>query len=565
MLRSLYIKDIILIKEIEINFSDGLNIITGETGTGKSIIVNSINYITGEKSSPDIVRKDAVKGIIEAVFDVSDIPELKERFKDLLFDDELILRREIYASGRSRNFINDTPCNLSDLKDAGKYLIDLHGQHQHQSLLYPENYSLFIDRFGNFTNLSNDIKVLINDFRAKYNKREKLKRTKKDFENRKELLEFQFKEINKINISEEEEKELENEINILENSEKLFDLTSRIYIMLYESEDSIANNLATVLNQLDELVFIDSSFKNSIKEIDSARIICTEVANLMRDYKSHIEFNAEKLENLRLRMQDINMLKKKYGGSIKDILRKKEEINEELDRDFSLDKEIERLNNELSDISGKLIKKAEQLAEKRKNIKSDMEKLIEERLRILGIKDAVFKIEIKKRDKVNNFSEEFDEINYIGEDGIDDISFLISTIKIVEPKPLLKIASGGEISRIMLALKSVLSDADDIPVMVFDEIDIGISGRIAAVVGNELKNLAKNRQIVCITHLPQIAVKGKEHFSIKKYETVAETESSINKLTFRDRIEELARLIGGEKLTEINLLNAEEMLKKEDG
>ncbi|MFC1726005.1 DNA repair protein RecN [candidate division KSB1 bacterium] len=565
MLKSLTIKDIVLIKEVELDFSMGLNIITGETGTGKSLIVNSINYITGEKSSPEIVRKGAIKGIIEIVIDTSNIPSFKNDTFDLPEDEDLILRREIYASGKTRNFINDTPCSLSDLKDIGNILVDLHGQHQHQSLFYHENYPGFIDRFGKITGISGIVKDHLMKFKGIYNKRSKLIIEKKQFESKRELIEFQLNEIKKTNPAENEDSNLESEIRILENSEKLFELSNNVFKRLYEDENSLLDGLNIISNDLTELASIDKYFGNYTNEIESTRIICMETADFIRDYKSNIEFNSEKLEQLRLRLREIDILKRKYGGSITEVLQNKEKFENELDFDLNIDDLIANYDEELKDISKELLKNAKELSEKRKKISLEMEKVITEHLHHLGIKDAVFKINIERREPVNNFENEFGIINNIAEDGFDNVSFLISTIKNVEPRNLLKIASGGEISRIMLALKSALSEIDNIPVMVFDEIDSGISGRIASVVGSELKKLSAKRQILCITHLPQIAVKGESHFSIEKTDSEEITNSYVKKLTFEERIPEIARLLGGETVTEINLLNAEEMLRKDNG
>ena len=563
MLKSLTIKDIVLIKEVELELSPGLNIITGETGAGKSIIVNSIDYITGEKSSSENVKKGAKKGIIEVVFDLSEVD--KGQLEESIKEKELILRREIYATGNSRNFINDTPCSLSDLKDIGKYLVDLHGQHQHQSLFYPENYPKYLDRFGKFTELTDSIRDGLKKFKDLYEIRKKLIIRKKEFESKKELYEFQLKEINNLNPSEEEELSLEKEIKLLENSEKLFELSGRIYSILYENDSSIIDGLNDILNDFKRLADIDNIFNNSTAELESTVIICREIADLLRKYKSNIEFNPERLENLRIRLREYDFLKKKYGRSVKDILEKRKELSKELNTDSNIDEEIDDISHKLKKLSVELIEKSGILSERRKKTKTEMEHVITEHLKLLGVKNAVFEIEIAKKEKVNNFDEEFEKINFIGDDGSDQISFRISTLKDVETKPLLKIASGGEISRIMLALKSALSEVDEIPVMVFDEIDNGISGRIAAIVGKELKNLSRKRQIICITHLPQIAVKGDTHFSITKLDTNEVTNSYVKQLNYDERIEEIAKLIGGEKISEINRLNAEEMLKEENG
>ncbi|MHB8930182.1 MAG: DNA repair protein RecN [Melioribacteraceae bacterium] len=565
MLKSLLIKDYALIENIQVEFGKGLNIITGETGAGKSILIDAMGLLLGERASTEVVRKDTEKSVVEGIFDVKGNKKVRELLaaNDLENNDDLIVRREISLKGTNRCFLNDTPVTLNLIKEIGDLLVDLHGQHEHQSLLRTETH---IEMLDDFSNLESDLEK----FRAAHQKLNsflKEFRELRDKENllreKKELYEFQIKEIDEVNPQSGEEEKLEDELKILENSEKLLTAANEIYENLYDAENSIQDRLGETKNKLAELARIDKSFLEKLGECESAFAILNEISSFLRSYKERIDIEPERLEVARLRIGAINLLKKKYGGSVNSVIEHREKIGKEyeLAENFSAKiSELDKLINEARKECGVIAKK---LSQERKSISKKIKKEIEEALKSLGISDSIFEA------KITNQAADGNDDNFISVDGkkykfnscgYDEVEFFVSTNVGEDPKPLVKVASGGEISRIMLALKSILAKSDRLPILIFDEIDTGVSGRIAQKVGQVLKSLASFHQIVAITHLPQIAGLSDYHFAVEKKKSGDRVVSSISKLKDDDRIKEVAKLMSGEKITESALNGARELM-----
>ncbi len=565
MLKSLFIKDYALIENIQVEFGKGLNIITGETGAGKSILIDAMGLLLGERASTEVVRKDTEKSVVEGIFDVKGNKKVRELLaaNDLENNDDLIVRREISLKGTNRCFLNDTPVTLNLIKEIGDLLVDLHGQHEHQSLLRTETH---IEMLDDFSNLESDLEK----FRAAHQKLNsflKEFRELRDKENllreKKELYEFQIKEIDEVNPQSGEEEKLEDELKILENSEKLLTAANEIYENLYDAENSIQDRLGETKNKLAELARIDKSFLEKLGECESAFAILNEISSFLRSYKERIDIEPERLEVARLRIGAINLLKKKYGGSVNSVIEHREKIGKEyeLAENFSAKiSELDKLINEARKECGVIAKK---LSQERKSISKKIKKEIEEALKSLGISDSIFEA------KITNQAADGNDDNFISVDGkkykfnscgYDEVEFFVSTNVGEDPKPLVKVASGGEISRIMLALKSILAKSDRLPILIFDEIDTGVSGRIAQKVGQVLKSLASFHQIVAITHLPQIAGLSDYHFAVEKKKSGDRVVSSISKLKDDDRIKEVAKLMSGEKITESALNGARELM-----
>ncbi|MHB9040446.1 MAG: DNA repair protein RecN [Melioribacteraceae bacterium] len=565
MLKSLFIKDYALIENIQVEFGKGLNIITGETGAGKSILIDAMGLLLGERASTEVVRKDTEKSVVEGIFDVKGNKKVRELLaaNDLENNDDLIVRREISLKGTNRCFLNDTPVTLNLIKEIGDLLVDLHGQHEHQSLLRTETH---IEMLDDFSNLESDLEK----FRAAHQKLNsflKEFRELRDKENllreKKEYYEFQIKEIDEVNPQPGEEEKLEDELKILENSEKLLSAANEIYENLYDAENSIQDRLGETKNKLAELARIDKSFLEKLGECESAFAILNEISSFLRSYKERIDIEPERLEVARLRIGAINLLKKKYGGSVNSVIEHREKIGKEyeLAENFSAKiSELDKLINEARKECGVIAKK---LSQERKSISKKIKKEIEEALKSLGISDSIFEA------KITNQAADGNDDNFISVDGkkykfnscgYDEVEFFVSTNVGEDPKPLVKVASGGEISRIMLALKSILAKSDRLPILIFDEIDTGVSGRIAQKVGQVLKSLASFHQIVAITHLPQIAGLSDYHFAVEKKKSGDRVVSSISKLNDDDRIKEVAKLMSGEKITESALNGARELM-----
>ena len=565
MLKSLLVKDYALIGHINVEFGRGLNIITGETGAGKSILIDAMSLLLGERASTEVVRKGAQKSIVEGIFEVGGNKKVKKILDENEIDvlPELIMRREISLKGNNRCFLNDTPVTLNIIKDIGDLLVDLHGQHEHQSLLRTETHIEFLDEFGSTENFLKDYKEKFAQLTEASRKLSELRQRENILKEKKNIYQFQIREIDAVSPQVDEEEKINEELNILENSEKLSELTNSVYEVLYESENSVHDVLGKIENDIEELEKIDKSFSEIKSECESVVSLINDISQFVRNYKAKIDIDPEHLEELRNRLGAITMLKKKYGGSVKAIIEHRKKIGEEFELAENYSESIERLESEikrLREISGT---SAEALSKKREGILKKVQKEVRESLTFLGIEDSTFEVEIKqiaadKKDK------EFLIVNgkpfKYNSSGYDEVEFFISTNPGEDPKPLAKVASGGEISRVMLALKSILAKTDKLPLLIFDEIDTGISGRIAQKVGQALKNLAGFHQIISITHLPQIAGLADQHFAVEKALNDDRVVSSIKKLSKDERIKEVAKLMSGEKITEASLKGAKELM-----
>ncbi len=563
MLQSLSIKNFALIEEAEIFFEPGLNIITGETGAGKSILLGALSMILGERAAADTIRTGTERAVIEGKFSLNRIEPLIRllRENEIEFqNDEILLRREISLKGQNRCFINDTLITNALLKSIGDLLVDLHGQHEHQSLLRQEVHIQILDAYGRLENSVADVKshyAAVMDLKKKITG---IEEHKGSYAEKRELYLHQLKEITDVSPLPDEDEALLQEEKILSGAEKLFELTGKIYNALYEAESSVCGALAEVQKHLDELKLIDQRFSEISGQHQTARIMMEEIARWVGDYNHKINFDTARLEEIRVRLLAIQKLKKKYG-SIRETLAKKVELEEGLNLSEHFDAELEKLRKQLDGIVTAYVATASELSKGRKKAATGLDTKIVFEMKNLGMEHAQFKTEVKySEDSLSFVTVEGKNIK-AGSDGIDYVEFLISTNLGESMKPLVKVASGGEISRIMLSLKSVLAQSDNIPVLVFDEIDIGISGRVAQAAGKALFNLAQSHQTICITHLPQIAGVSQAHFSVVKSFAAGKTKTEIKKLSKNEKLHEVAKLLGGEKVTETTLQNALELIE----
>ncbi len=565
MLTSLEIKDYALIENIQVNFGNGLNIITGETGAGKSILIGALSLLLGERASIETVRKGSSKSIIEGLFEIGKhrkvIALLEENEIDL--GNELILRREISIKGSNRCFINDTPVQLSLVKQIGNLLIDLHGQHDHQSLLRNETHIDFLDEFCDLDSDLEQFNISRKELNDILNQIKTLKSNERKIKEKAELNQFQLKEITAVSPLENEDINIEKELLILENSEKLFESTSEIYEAVYDNENSIYDSVNNIKNKLAELSRIDEVFFQKLEDINSSLELLQDVANFVRNYKDKIDIDPQRIDEARNRARAIHLLKKKYGGTLENVLKLRSTIEEELGIADNFSEKIEQLSKSAETIREKVKKHAILLSEKRKTASKKIEKEIVKTLSYLGINDSKFEINFNV--EPNSSSENYimvdsKKINF-NSNGMDIVEFYISTNLGEDIKPLAKIASGGEISRVMLAIKSVLAKTEKLPLLIFDEIDTGVSGRIAQKVGKVLKDLAQTHQIISITHLPQIAAFADLHYSVEKEIKGERVISNIIPLNTESRISEIAKLLSGEKVTKSNIEAAKELIE----
>jgi DNA repair protein RecN (Recombination protein N) len=565
MIKSLQVKDYALIEHVNVEFGSGLNIITGETGAGKSILIDAMSLLLGERASTEVVRKDAAKSVVEGIFDVEHNKKVKKILEEneIEFSPELIMRREISVKGSNRCFINDTPVSLSLIKDIGNLLVDLHGQHEHQSLLRTETHIEFLDEYGNYEGLSEEFGGLFRQLSKLTSELNSLRKQESILAEKRDIYAYQIKEIDSIVPEDGEEEKLNEELNILENSEKLLELTSSVYESMYDDENSVNDQLGKIKDAIKELCSIDKSFSDVSSEIDSALTLINDISKFIRDYKSRVDVDPEHISKIRERLGSLNLLKKKYGGSIKAVIDHREKIGKEFDLAENYSENILKLETQIIELRKTCGAAAELISKKRKEIAKKIQIEVKEALGFLGITDSEFSIRINQL-QADEVSENYVLVNSkkykANQSGYDEVEFFITTNLGEDPKPLIKVASGGEVSRIMLALKTILAKNDKLPLLIFDEIDTGVSGRIAQKVGQALKSLAAYHQIISITHLPQIAALADHHYSVEKKTNEERVVSSISKLKENERIKEVAKLMSGEKITETSLNGARELM-----
>lgn len=571
MLKTLSIKNYALIDSAEIEFTSGLNIITGETGAGKTILIDALNLVLGDRASTETIRKGADKAVVEAVFGVATNKKVHAFLEhhELEGTEDVIVRREISAKGQTRCFINDTPVSVAHLKEIGDYLVDLHGQHEHQSLLRKETHIDLLDDFGGLEGIVMEYQKSYDALNQLFHEYDTLRQKERLLKERRDLYEFQIKEIDGVDPRSGEEGILEDELKILENSEKLFAMTTQLYQVLYEGEGAVFDQLVKARNQLEDLAGIDKLFEEAKKECNSAVAIVDELTKLIQSYNAKIEFNPERLAQIRERLGHLTLLKKKYGGSIDSIVQQREQLQKEFSIAENFESTLRSLEAEIDKERKKCTASAQRLSTKRHELTATIGKAVVAELAKLGIQNAHFDIAVENRvfDKTKTSRDGERAFVKLGKDfyeatpqGIDFVEFHLSTNVGEDLKPLVKVASGGEVSRVMLALKSILAKSDRLPSLVFDEIDVGISGRIAQAVGRSLKNLSQFHQIVAITHLPQIASLADTHFVVEKVESHGRTVSRLRTLTDEECVNEVAKLMSGEEITEAGLEGARELM-----
>ncbi|MBU5437560.1 DNA repair protein RecN [Tissierella sp. MSJ-40] len=557
MLVGLNISNFAIIENLKVNFTKGLNVLTGETGSGKSIIIEAIGIILGGRSSKELVRTGCQKAVLEGVFYLEDSsrikPLLDEYGIDLAADNLLIISREVYSNSPSISRINGRTVTLSMLNSITTYLVDIHGQHEHQSLLDTANHIKLIDSFGDteFEILKKDIEIKLNSLMKEKKKLKDLSMNSIERDREIDLLRYQLEEIDNANLTNEDEEEIDNEYRKLSNIKEISFGISEIIEVINNSDyenksimDLINRNISIIhnLKRYDEYLI---SFGNVLENI---RYELQDLNKDLRHYLDNINVDDERLDYLYERLNTVNKLKKKYGNTIAEILEYRESIYCRLEELLNNEKEIEIVNKNIEGLEKVLTDLSFNLSNKRKYISQILEERVTEELKILNMEKVFFKVNFEKN-------------QYFSENGFDKIEFLISTNPGEELKPLSRIVSGGEMSRIMLAFKSILAYYDQIPTLIFDEIDTGISGRTAQIVGEKISSISINHQIICISHLPQIAALADSHFAITKDIIGEKTRTNIVKLSKEDRVKEMARLLGGVDLTDTTIKHAEEMIE----
>jgi DNA repair protein RecN (Recombination protein N) len=533
MLLEIHIKDYSIMDNLNIEFKSGLNILTGETGAGKSIIIDALGVVLGTPIAKNIIRKGCKRTEISCLFRLNE---------------DISLRRVVDKDEGSKCWINGSPVLIKELKTIGDRLVEMHGRHSHQSLLKVERQQELLDEFSRAILLRNKLEKLFLDYTKKKRELENEEKRIKELKEKEEFYSFQVKSIEDAHLKANEDDEILARIKIMENSERLKELVEGAYMELYESDNSVAEKIERVKKALKEAGEIDKKLGETSKTIEELGYSIEAIAADLRPYKESISYDKEELEKLRMRYFSIQEIKQKFNKSIPQILSYKEQSKRALETLDIGEEKIDSGQKELLKIRNAMEKAARELTEKRKNGANILEKRVEQELKTLGMPNASFFVK-------------FTEIE-IGKNGKDSIEFMFSANPGESPAPLRKIASGGELSRVTLALKSILAEADKIPVLVFDEIDLGTSGRIAEKIGEKLEELSKMHQVICITHLPQIASRAANHIRVWKEIKDGRTVTRIAPLSYEQRIKEVAKLIGGKKVMETALKHAEKMVKR---
>ncbi len=566
MLKHLYIKNYALFAETHVDFPAGLNILTGETGAGKSLLVGALGLIMGKRADNSAIFFPDRKCIIEAEFgDLS--PRLrKELAEQESFDMEeksLLIRREIRINGKSRAFINDTPVSLQELRKVADRLLDLHDQHDHLDLLAADRQIFLLDAFA-------ECSAPVAAFSAGLSESQRVLREIKTLEAREaqsrqqlEFTQFQLKELKEAGISAGEEEQLEQELNLLQNSEEIREALGMSADRLYEQEDvSLYEQLSEVLEPLQKVAGVNKLIASEVSRLTDALNTFKDSAYSLKNLLETVESDPERLSFIEERLAVYHSLKLKYGVKTgEELIAKYEELQNGMEEFDSLADRIVSLGKEHSKLMKELGTQGLAIEKMRFSVKKDLENRINVLLKEVGFQDAHFEVAIERlKGSGANAIEMEGESVQPGPRGINLVSFLIRTNPGLPVGPLSQIASGGEISRVMLAIKTVLADKSEFPVLIFDEIDVGISGEIAKKVGDVMKRLGEKFQILSITHLPQIAGKGHQHFMIRKQIQGETTVSSVHQLSREERINELAKMISGEDPTESALRNATELI-----
>lgn len=552
MLRELYIENLVVIEKATIDFSGGFNVFTGETGAGKSILINGINAILGQRVSKDIVRTGSNKAIINALFD--DISEaVRKELSDMGIElddgDSLVLEREITSQGKSIARINGRAVSVSSLKQVGLLLVDIHGQHDNIILLDNAKHLEILDSYGGLETELAEYKDLFKDLQTTSRSIKELSSLNEQRNIRIDYLKDVIEEISSLKIeSETEDDEIESEFNLSDNAVSLSNSlrTSDNLLSGDDSYDGVISNLGVVKDMLDSDSELFSDLEVLSERLSTAIIEITDIRDELLRLSSRLEIDPNRYAYISARRDALIKIKKKYGPTLKDVIDKLEAFEEEYEKLLGCYEELDKISEKRDFLLKEVSKKAKELSQKREKTASAFTQSVIDELKFLNMEKVRIGVDFQKGKLTSS--------------GLEKVEFLISANPGEELKPISKIASGGELSRIMLALKCVTAHKDNTPVMIFDEIDTGVSGKAAQRIGKKLKELSKNRQVLCVTHLSQIAAYADRHFLIEKKITDDKTATSVTPLEFEQRKQEIARIMSGEKITDATLKSAEDLL-----
>lgn len=555
MLRTLSVRNFAIIDQLELEFAPGFNVLTGETGAGKSILMGALNLLLGGRAGGEMVRSGANKATLDAVFDISGLTELQQIIEEMgyeLEDDLLLLSREVNATGKSTCRISSRPATVTQLKEIGDWLVDLHGQHEHQSLLAVARHIDMLDTWGGkpLLELRSQIVEVYQTLQNLRQQKESLERDARERAHLLDLYQFQAQEIQKANLKVGEDDTLQAEHRRIANAQRLAEnaLEASAIIAGSDGEAGIVSLLSRAVRCLEDGVGIDESLQPMLEAVRSAYYELTEAQHDLSKYVDNLEFNEERLQEIEERLETLRNLKRKYGTTIQEVIQYGKETAEKLHQLTHSEELSESLEQEIVQNTKVLTELSKTLSDRRHLAAKEFQETTLAELTDLGLSRTRFEVLVSPTEPSSK--------------GADRVEFMISTNPGEPLRPLAKVASGGEVSRVMLAIKSAMAKRGSLPTMVFDEIDVGVGGRTAHVIAEKMAHLAEKAQILCITHLAQLASRGQNHFYIEKQATNDETRVVVTPLTPENRVFEIARMMGAVELTDSALQHAKEMLSQ---
>ena len=564
MLKELRIKNFAIIDEIHVHFAEGLHVFTGETGAGKSILVEALSLALGGRASAEMIRSGQETATIEAVFDLTGHPDIAELAKVHGLEasgDELVIRRAISAS-RNRVYVNGSLATVSVLELFGSRLVEIHGQYEQQTLLHPERQLDILDAYAGVFELRGALERHYYYLQGLRKRLAELSAQVDERTRRQQLLQFELDEIDQAKLRPDEEEELRTERHVLMHTEKLLQVTQGSSDALYAGEDTLVERLGQVLKALEDVCGIDPALKPVAEELRTALYQVEEAGRTLGDYAARVEFDPVRLSEIEERLAELSTLKRKYGPTVEDILARRDSLAKELESLQHQGVNMEALRTEIAATEQQARQQALELSERRVAVGASLAQAVERELRELSMGAARFVIAFHRTSDPAGFIAVEGTPVQLMPTGIESVEFLFTSNPGEEPRPLAKIASGGELSRVMLALKGILAAVAQVPTLVFDEVDTGIGGGVAEVVGRKLKALTKSCQVFCITHLPQVASRGDVHFLIEKQVVSGRTVTAVRPLSARERVDEIARMSGGLVITETTRKLAVELLRQ---
>lgn len=560
MLTELSIRNFAIIDELNVSFPTGLNILTGETGAGKSILIGAVSLLLGDRASSDMIRSQEDTAMVEAMFNIGEKSDLKEKLKEMgfLVGNELILKRIVSRTGKNRVYIDGQLATLGMLSAISENLVNICGQHEHQVILNAENHSDIVDEFGGLQPLRAEYAEMYDRYLFLNEKLGRLLSMNKTRDERVEFLKFHLKEIDEAAVRVGEDEVLLDEKKILNSIQKLTEYARVAYESLYGKPGSVQEEIRGIIANIREIKKIDKGLNLSDKDLDAVYYQLEDAAMTLREYIKNLSYDPARLEVIDDRLDLLGKLKRKYGRTLDEVLKKRNEIEDELGAISSVDEEIEKISKEMEAQKGEMLQKATLLSQQRRESAAVLTKAIEDEIHDLRMEKAAFKVIFGKPASGQ-------DTPVFNPRGIDVIEFYLTTNVGETAKPLNRIASGGELSRIMLVVKKVVAKTGSVGTLIFDEVDSGIGGAVAEDVGKKLRDVSQHHQIICITHLPQIACFGDTHYRVAKNVSGERTIASVNVLSEEERLDEIARMLGGAELTKKTRAHAREMLEMSRG